>query len=233
MAWTAEADFNDLSVADLTGQSGGSGWTGAWSGSTNFDVQASVAYEGANAVSNAGGSNIARTLTTSRVTGIVYIAMRKSSNSSGGKKSRLRQSGGGIRVQINMLSSGNIVADASGSVTLVSGYSANTWYVFRITFDTGAGTYTTATSTDAFGTAGTFSAESATSTMGSTGNISDVMFDSDTGDTGYWDYISDTTPFTTPSGPATLKTWNTVTAANVKTGDTVAIASIKTIDTAA
>lgn len=33
------------------------------------------------------------------------------------------------------------------------------------------------------------------------------------------------------AGPATLKTWNTVTAANVKTVDTVAIANIKTIDT--
>lgn len=206
MAWVAKADFNALTTADLTGQSGGTGWSAAWTGSTNFDVQTSVRYEGAKAISNAGGSNILRTLTTqiSGSSDTLYVAMRKTSAVAGGKKFRLRDGASGIRVQIIMDSSGNILANASGSVTLVSGYSANTWYVFRIKLNTASNTYTTAVSTDVFGSAGTFGAESATSTMGGTGNITEVMFDSDTGDTGYWDYISDTTPFTPSFRPQVM-----------------------------
>ena len=213
MAWVADADFNGLSVADLNGQSGGTGWSAAWSGSANYDVQASVAYEGANGVQNASGSNISRALTTeiSGSADIVYFAMRKTSVSAGGAKMRLLNPSGDIRVQIIMDPSGNIEATASGTVRILTGYSADTWYAFRVTTNIGAGTYTVATSTDAYGTNGSFGTESSSCTMSNTGNIGQVMLDADTGNTCYWDYISPTTPFVTPSGPVGIKSWNGLT----------------------
>ncbi len=57
-------------------------------------------------------------------------------------------------------------------------------------------------------------------------------YDRDTTNTKQWTILAcNLNVASGASGPANLKTWNTVAAASVKTGDTVAIASIKTVNT--
>jgi hypothetical protein len=201
MAWVAEETFEGLSTGDLNGQGGGSGWSANWSGSANYDVQNTVAYEGSQGVVNASGSNISRTLTTgiSGTENIMYIAVRKTSTSAGVNKVRLNTSGGAVLGEVSMNASGNIVARLNGSITVLNGYSADTWYVLRININATAETYKVAYSTDAYGTEGSFSADSSDATFEETGTIGAVQFDADTGNTNYWDYISGTSPFPSAS----------------------------------
>lgn len=199
MAWVATDDFNSYSDGDLNGNNGGSGFSAAWSGSVNFDVQGTTVAEGAKAIVNTSGSNISRAL-TSAVSGdgnIVYFAMRNSSAAAGGAKMRFLDGSSAIREQIIMNSSGNIVLGITSPVTVLAGYSANTWYFFKLTLNVTSQTATLAYSTDAYGTAGSFSAESSSHDFSSdgTGNIANIQLDADTGSTKYWDYISDTSPY--------------------------------------
>lgn len=194
MAWTAVDDFNSYSDGDLNTLNGGTGWNGAWSGSSNFDVQGSTVYEGSKAVTNTVSSNISRSLTTP-VSGdgnVMYIAMRKTTNNDGGMR-LLLDSAGDRRVSISFNSGGNILGEA----TTITSYSANTWYVLRITLNTDANTYTVATSTGAYGSASTFSADSSAIAMtgASGGDIATVIFDVDVGGDAFYDYISGTSPF--------------------------------------
>lgn len=201
MAWVAEATFEGLSNADLNGQGGGSGWDTNWSGSANYDVQNTVAYEGSQGVVNASGSNVQRTLTTglSGTDNVLYIAARKTSTSAGVWKLRLIDNPvTTILGQVSMNASGNIRARADESVSVLTGYSANTWYVLRITINQTAETYKVAYSTDAYGSAGSFSADSSDASFESSGTVGGLQFDADTGNTNYWDYISGTSPF--PAG---------------------------------
>jgi len=72
--------FETYSLAELNGQDGGSGWSGAWSGSSDFIVQNSVASQGSKAVKIDGPASqlsvIERTFTP-RTTGTVRWAQRK------------------------------------------------------------------------------------------------------------------------------------------------------------
>lgn len=236
MAWVAEQTFEALSNGDLNGQAGGTGFTGNWSGSTNYDVESTVAYEGSKGVINNVNANADITATlTSAVSGafVVYFAMRRGSTSAGQTYSKLR-SAGGNRCEVIFQDTGNVVAVNSGVglETIITGYVANTWYVFRVTGNTTAGTYTVAYSTDPYGSAGTFSAESISLTMGSTGDITAFRFDRDASTANdYWDYISPTTPFPAPSGPTNLKSLDTNVKANIKSYNTNVLANIKSINT--
>lgn len=197
MAWVADADFNELSDGDLPAQSGGTGWSAAWVDSgngTNYDVQGTVTYEGAKAVINSTNANAftTRVLSSATTSGVVYFAARPGNASSGQIVFTLRNAGGG-RANVVFGATGNITA---GGNTVLAGYSAGTWYVIRLTFDSDAGTYSAAYSTGAYGTAGTFSADSSSATMGGSGDIDRIGIDKDarTG-SDYWDYISPTSPF--------------------------------------
>jgi len=230
MAWVAIEDFNGLSDAtNLAGQSGSgaSGWSAAWVNSATNLIRSTTdqAFDGSSAsaevVSGGGNTFYTRTLTTSiSGSGVVYIAMRRTANNSGENAFSLRSSGGN-RCGVVMNSAGNLTV---GGETLVA-YSTNTWYVIRITFDVGAGTYT-----GAYSTGGAYSAETSSRTMGSSGNIDRVGIGGDTG-TGidYVGLISDTDPFGA-SGPANLKTLNGIAKANIKTINGIAIASLKSFN---
>lgn len=197
MAWVATDNFDSYSNGDLNGGSGGSSWSTNWSGSTSFDVQGTTVYQGSKAITNTNNGEVSIQRTFSAVSdGVVYFAVRKTSNSAGGFLISLRNSSDSSRGYVFFDNSSNIIA---GTGTVLSGYSANTWYVIRLTFNATLGTYSAAYSTDAFGTAGTFSADSTPAVMGNTGDITRIQFahdyDGGTGVTSYFDYISPTSPF--------------------------------------
>lgn len=206
MTWVAEDTFNTYSDGDLTGNNGGTGWAAAWSGSTNFDVQGTTVYEGAKAVNNTtnANANISRQLSAAvATTGTLYFAMRRSLNNSGQIVTNIRNQLNQNAAQVVMNASGNITAGSGGdTVTLVTGYSVNTWYVFRLAFDIAAGTYVVAYSTDAYGSAGSFSADTSAIPMTNTPvSIQYVLYDKDANaGTDLWDYVSPTSPFSGGGG---------------------------------
>lgn len=206
MAWVATADFNGLTTATLNGQGGGSGWSANW-GTTgsfnpnNWTVQATTVYEGAKAITCSTGATIERTLTTtlSGDGNIMYFAMRASGTFSDIPNGLVfRASGDATRVKIDFNTNGNITLEAGAStITLVSSYAANTWYVFRVTLNVTSNTCTVASSTGAFGSSSTFGADSAPITMAASGNIDGLYPSCQGGASIFLDYISDTSPFTT------------------------------------
>lgn len=200
MAFVSEENFDSYAdEANLAGASGGSGWGGNWTnGAVNLiRSDTAITYQGAAAarvITSGGGNTFYTRLLTSAISdnGITYVAMHKSVNNAGENAFTLRSSVG-QRCNITMNASGNVTSQGT---TILTGYTANTWYVFRITFSVTAGNYTVAYSTDPFGSAGTFSAESSTITMANSGNIDRVGLGGDThAGTCHTDYISATTPF--------------------------------------
>ena len=202
MAWAATEDFNGYADGDLTGESGGTGWASAWSGGNEIDVQGTTVYEGAKAVvqTGASGSTLTRQFTTeiSDSSSVTYVALRRSSNSSGVLYYDIRNASDQERVRITLNASGNIVANG----TTIVAYSANTWYVLRITLNTSGSSFTVAYSTGAYGSASSFSADSAGISMTNTGNLERVVLTTDAvaAISNYWDYISPTTPFVAATG---------------------------------
>ena len=235
MAWTASADFNGLSDGNLAGQGGGSGWSGNWVNGLTAQmlVTGTTTYEGAKSVDTvdaSSGTFYYRAL-TSAVSGngnIVYFAMRKSLNNSGEVSGGLRTAGtpGTSRVAVKLDASGNIVLSGSTSVTVLAGYSVDTWYVIRLTFNVDANTATVAYSTTAFGGSGAWSAESSAVTMNSTGDIGNFQIQSDpNAGTSYLDYISPTEPFS----PVQNLTLAIDSASYTFTGNNIGLGMIYTI----
>jgi hypothetical protein len=217
MAWTAEEKFEYTNGSDLNGASGGSGFSDNWTGaSSNISVQNSVTYQGTGAATatsaSLGGGAMERDFTSGVTSGVYYIAMYRSSTSSGELRWNFRNQADNDSMSIKMNASGNIVLGSTSPVTVAS-YAANTWYVIRVTFDVagnaGAGSYTAAVSTGGFGSAGTFGTESSSKTFqNSATTISHVLLDfgasAGTGVTNYWDYLSPTSPFTVAATPHNL-----------------------------
>lgn len=175
--WSYIQNFNGLNTADLNGQY-------SWSGDTTFDVQTSVKYEGAKAISAATAASKAvyRDI-TAMTTGKMNIWMQKSSTT-GGEVFTVLKSGANGRVYVKFNTSGYIQAynnDGSPAYDNLQAYVKDVWY--KITIDFNA-------------TTGKFSVwvddviKITDSTMLSTGNISRIGLETDgTGDTGYWDNI--------------------------------------------
>ena len=189
MAWVADADFNALSTADLNGQGGGSGWSGNWSGDTDFDVVTTAPYEGAKHVSavNANG-NMARTLTTSVSSGVVYCAMR---NTTGGGDAQIDfKVGASAALRLSLRDSGGFkcLAMAAVNTTVIASPSTSTWYLFEITFN----------SDDTFDIryhdGSSWSTPITGLSQGVSGSIESVAFNHGGGQTCYHDYISPTNP---------------------------------------
>ncbi len=200
MAWVAIETFSGYSDGNLSGNNGGSGWSNAWQASTpEFQVQGTTVYEGAKAVScaSAGGSNPfqTRNLTTSISTsGVVYVAIRRNSTSTGELSFTLRNSSNGARVSVKLNASGNMTLGGTTTVTVITGYTANQWYVARITFNVAGNSATMAYSTGTYGGGGTYSSESSAVTMTNSGDVDQVGLGGDGGSTIYYDYISGTDP---------------------------------------
>jgi hypothetical protein len=205
MAWVAETTFEDNSVATLNGQSGGTGWSGDWGSAGSFNpgntfVQSTTAYQGSKATLNSGGvSAIYRILAVpigTSDTGVIYIALRRSSaTGTDENNASWRNSGDQSRVNIALMSNGHINLGSGAGLVDLGTYSANTWYVFRLTYDMGAGRVTAAYSTDAYGTAGIWSAESTPFTLINSGAIDHIDLNGGDSNTGYYDYISGVSPF--------------------------------------
>lgn len=237
MAWTATDNFNSYSNGDLAGENGGSGWSGAWSNGATalINVVDSPVYEGAKSIelNTTDNTFYTRDLTTAISTNgnILYMVLRRTSTSSGEIANSIRNSSTGNRVGIKMNASGNITLVGTTTVTLKTGYSANTWYAIRLTFNVIANTATAAISEGTYQTGGTWGSESSAVTMNESGDIDRIGIGGDVG-TGqdFMDYISGTDPLTAV-GPANLKTYNTNALANIKSINTNLIANVKTLNT--
>lgn len=197
MAWVAVENFDSYSDGDLAGENGGTGWSGAWANGAVevLDVAGTQTYQGAKAVTDNSAVNnsfYTRDL-TSAVSGdgnIVYFAMRKGSTSSGLLNINIRNSGSGNRAEVRFNTSGNLVLVGTTTVTLLAGYSADTWYAIRLTFNVTAGT-----ATAAYNSGSGWSSESSAVTMNNSGNIDRIALGRDAGtSTDYWDIITATDP---------------------------------------
>ena len=204
MSWVAEEDFESYAdESDLKTQSGGSGWSAAWTGGANtVYADTATASEGSvssRTVSNSGNTFYWRTLTTTiSTTGIIYYSMRKSSTGSGVNSVALRSSGGG-RFQVRLDNSGNIQAynqNTTAWVTLTS-FSANTWYDIRVTFDVSASSFSVS-----YWTGSAWATESATFGMQGSGNIDRISVGGDTGSNSWVDKITATDPHAGGGSPA-------------------------------
>jgi len=139
MTWIAEDNFESYSNGDLNGGSGGSNWSTNWAGSTDFDVQDTVVNEGSKAVkvTHGNGENFDMVRTFSGISaGVVYVDVRRSTNSNGNFYVILRE-GATSRVFIRFGADGNISIydhDITDYQT-IQAYSADTWYRLGIEFD--------------------------------------------------------------------------------------------------
>lgn len=131
MAWTGEDNFDSYSNGDLNSQ-------GSWSGSTLYDVQGSVVYQGAKAVSRttmATGGTIAKAFTAATA-GSMYIAMRKDSSTQGTSYTLLTDSSEGVCCYIRMHNDSKIYAyDGATGYVNIGSYAANTWCVINAEWD--------------------------------------------------------------------------------------------------
>lgn len=227
MAWTAEDDFDSYSNgASINTLNGGTGWAAGWvlSGGT-LTITNGVSYDPSNSATatSAGltSNNAERQLSSDfSGAGIIYVALRRTSNSSGSIRWNFRSTGDSGRLSVLLDSDGQakIKSETAGTTQNIGAYSANTWYVIRITVNNATGTATAAMSSGTYGSAGTFGSDSSSVSF-TTGDWRYVLIDFDptgpgTGVTNYWDYISPTSPFTTPT--AFVKTMNGVVWADVK-----------------
>lgn len=212
MAWVAEETFESYSNGNsISTLNGGTGFASGWSlGGGTLTITNSVAYDGslsATATSAGLGGNNAIRQFSSDVSGafVFYVALRRSSNSSGEARWNFRNTSNSDRLSVVMKADGKIyIRGVTGGAnnTEVGTYSADTPHVIRVTGNTSTGSATAAISTDAYGTAGTFGTESSTVSF-STGDLRYVLIDfgdsAGTGVTSYWDYLSPTSPFSAPA----------------------------------
>lgn len=147
-AWTATDTFDSYSNGDLNTQNGGTGWSGAWSGATSYDVQGTTTYSGAKAIQfvhAAGDQVIGRTLTTAADSGILSIRMRK--ETADNINTIVLHDGGQVDGVNNAISvgfgssaapagsEGDIYIAGTTTVNLLTTYSLSTWYLIEIELD--------------------------------------------------------------------------------------------------
>jgi hypothetical protein len=235
MAWTAVETFNTYSDGDLAGNNGGSGWSGAWvnAASEVINVQGTTVYEGAKAVSNNGAGNYFYTRDLSSSVGgdgnVIYVAIRRSSTSTGELSFSIRNASNGSKWAVRLNASGNLTLVGATTTTVLAGYSANTWYAIRLTFNVTSDTAVVAYSTSGYQSGGSWSSDSSSVAAANTGNVDRIGLGGDLGSTTLYDYISGVDPLPA-GGLTTVKTWDNIAIANLKTLNGVAKANIKSIN---
>jgi len=122
MATIFTDDFNSYNDGDLNGQ-------GSWSGDTSFDVQTSVVFEGAKAISCASTSlvNILKT-GTAQTAGVFYCYVRRTA-SNNGRSFVVLMEGTTIIDYYDINASAQV---KSGDGTVLGSYSADTWFPLAI-----------------------------------------------------------------------------------------------------
>lgn len=198
-AWAATDAFEDYSNgASMNGASGGSGWTGNWA-ATTWIASTADSYEGS--VSARTTTNAMQRTYTAISSGTVtmYVALKRTV--AGANDSRFyvlntAQSGG---MGIHFDTSGNIVVSGSTEHTIVTSYTPDQWYVFRVSINRDSWTTTVDYSTDTYGSAGSWTnGVTDAANFGTASDLTYIRYECDnlTGG-GFWytDYISDTSPF--------------------------------------
>lgn len=190
VSWTYTQDFEGLSNGDLNGQD-------SWTGSTDYDVQSTVACGNSKAVSISiiGSQSIVRTLPAEVQDGDFYIQVRRTGTSDGDAFVLLKEDSTN-RVFIRFGEDGDISGyNGTDYVDLLAGYSANTCYTLNVQFND-------STQPDQWrarvhnGSAwGSFS--SWLGVNGTYGSIHSIAFDTDSGtdtQTAYFDTIATSDP---------------------------------------
>lgn len=190
MAWVAVENFNSYSDGDLNGENGGSGWSGAWSGDVDFDVQGTTVFEGVKAVTGVGANgNITRTLTTAVNTGTAYFSMRH--NGTGDATFSFQNSSSTIIVRIQFASSNITTFNNETVVDLVTSYNTSQWYTFEVIFN-GNNTFDIRVYD---GTSWVGDNDGLSYDFGSTGDADKVNLNQGGTGTAFWDDITPTNPF--------------------------------------
>lgn len=202
MAYVALDKFEGYAdEANLAGASGGSGWSANWVNSATNLIYSDTAqnYETSGLVSSRVVSNAGNTFYTRTFTAItsgtfqMYVAMRSNSNSAGTNAFTLRSSTGGrINVSLNQEAAGKLSTFSGTWTTIISGISANQWYVVEINADVDAATYTMRAHNGTI-----WSSLTTSKAFTSSGNIDRVGIGGDTGASSWVDYIDTTNPIVT------------------------------------
>lgn len=127
-------NFDSYSDGDLNGTNGGTGFSTAWSGNVNYDIQGSVVQAGAKAVTCIGGftGSIARSFTTGLTAATFECYMRSTASTC--DMYFILSDAGTNRIYIR-LKSGVIEAYNNSSYQNQGGFSINTWYKITVEID--------------------------------------------------------------------------------------------------
>lgn len=191
MAWTATENFNSYADGDLNGKNEtGTGWSGAWSGDVDFDVQGTTVFEGSKAVTAVSANGeIVRVLTTAVSTGTMYVAVQH--NGTGDASFRLRNASSVIIVRVDFNGTDIVTFNNETSTTLVSSYSTSQFFVFEITLN-GDDTFNIRVH-DGTSYGSLFS--NLAYDFGSTGDGKEAVLNQGSTGTAFWDDITATNPF--------------------------------------
>jgi len=201
MAWIAEDNFNSYSDGDLNGESGGSGWTTAWSGNILYDVQGVTTYEGTKAVkiiepTGDTTESISRDF-TALTSGIVYVSIQRSTVADGGFHVVLRE-GASAQMHVRFGSDGNISAyNQVAGYVVQQAYNANTWYRIGIEWDNVGQANKWRMNIDEGAFSAWYTVQGATYT-----NVSRFAIDADSATVAYSAYFDTIDPDYTPSAPS-------------------------------
>jgi len=238
-AWAGIDNFDSYGDGDLHGESGGSGWSDAWGGSTAYDVQGTTTFGGSTkAVQHDTSSTgtIVRTLTSSVDSGDLYYAIRTDDASLDGIQFEIQDGatlGGAVSFENDGGATYQIRVSTHAVADILESLAADTWYIININFVS-----STQFKVRAKVEGGSFNAYSSDLTYINSVNNPDRLdmtsFPIGSGQVNlYIDEIGTTDPDAAAAGPAALKTLDTIAAASIKTIDGVAIASVKTWNTIA
>lgn len=144
-AWTPTDNLNSYGAGDLAGNNGGTGWSAAWSGNTEFDINTTTTFEGAASASGvvtaAPGSVLRSHSGNVETTGTVHIACRRSDKSAGEFVCLDIRDIAPVTLVTIRMQTADLILNGATNVTLVTGYSVNTWYAVDLQFDTAGNTY--------------------------------------------------------------------------------------------
>lgn len=224
MAWVAYEDFDSYSNGDLNGNNGGTGWSAAWSGSGDYDVQSTTVLQGTKSIQQNGSGTepeIARSLTASTTDGTMVYLTRRNITNGGVPVMNISESGARV-CGVYFDTSAQIQAYGSAS-NVIGSYAADTTYQIAIQYDCGTDQFRVSIDGGAYSSWYDFF----TTETSLTGVL--IRFNAAGPDSqNFWDYIH-----APAAGPATLESWDTVTKSTIETMDTVAIANIESWNTVA
>lgn len=138
-AYAGVDDFNSYSDGDLTGNNGGSGFSGAWSGSTLFDVQGTVTLSGTGKaiVKTGTDAQIGRLMTSTVNSGDMYFAVRGDATG----YNYVGVGGATYATQFGVLAGvdgANLVYIDNLGSHIITTATSGSWYIINVNFINGA-----------------------------------------------------------------------------------------------